>query len=801
MIVMSESLVDRYLKAATRDMVQNNRTDVRCPCRKCKLKCVADPYSRRFKEHLLMRGFMDGYTRWLLPDDDDNDEGGEDDEGEAEEPPAHDGHHGEDDYGEAEEPGSHDHEQHEDDQTDTQTTLASVVCDPHVKELLLRKTTNAKFEQLEIDSNTPLYTGCGGSEESRLKVTLGVLQMKAKYNWSDESTDACLEFWKKHLPEEGNTCPSSVAEAKKVVCPLDLPHIKYHACINDCIIYRNENNLRITCPVCDAARFKKGTKKAPRKVVWYFPLTPRLQRYFADPKEAKLMRWHAERKKAVLDDRERSENVVLTHPSDATQWKALDCAFPTFGADARNIRLGVSTDGLNPFSNQSSTHSTWPVFVWIYNLPPWLCMKRKYIHMSMLIQGPKQPGNDINLYLQLLKEELGTLWEERGANTWDAVEGVYFPMRAALITTVQDYLGYGYIACQVCHGHNACVRCMDDTTFLQLDRDPGSSKTVYMGHRRWLKQSDAWRKRPDLFDGKTEPRDPPIKRTGKEIHTLLRNWKECPKPGKKQKATAPLLKIWKAKSVFFELPYFETLTVPHCLDVMHITKNVCESLLGTLFNMPEKTKDGPKARSDLKKLDIRGELHYRGDDDDEEEEEEDDQEETEGRRGKKRKNKDYYCPPSSFTLEKAELDQVFNCLLGVKLPIGYSGKISRYLDPQKQRFSGMKSHDCHVMLTQILAVAIRGVMDKHVRDTLIDLCNFFDDLSKKSISLKKILRMKEEIATILCELEIYFPPAFFDVMVHLLIHIMDDVTSARAGIPTQHDALRKDERGHQIIRS
>ena len=45
--------------------------------------------------------------------------------------------------------------------------------------------------------------------------------------------------------------------------------------------------------------------------------------------------------------------------------------------------------------------------------------------------------------------------------------------------------------------------------------------------------------------------------------------------------------------------------VPHSLDVMHITKNVCESVLGTLLNMPERTKDGPKARADLKSMGIR----------------------------------------------------------------------------------------------------------------------------------------------------------------------------------------------------
>ena len=67
-------------------------------------------------------------------------------------------------------------------------------------------------------------------------------------------------------------------------------------------------------------------------------------------------------------------------------------------------------------------------------------MKSKYIHMSMLIQGTKQPGNNIKLYLGLLQEELDTLWKTRG-KTWDASKGEYFYMRVALITTVHDYLG------------------------------------------------------------------------------------------------------------------------------------------------------------------------------------------------------------------------------------------------------------------------------------------------------------------------------------------------------------------------
>ena len=93
-----------------------------------------------------------------------------------------------------------DHEsQEEDDDTDKHTPLTSVVRDPHVQELLMKMMTNdrgasrekSKLAQLEADSNTLLFDG---SEESRLKVSLEVLEMKAKYKWSDASANACLQF-------------------------------------------------------------------------------------------------------------------------------------------------------------------------------------------------------------------------------------------------------------------------------------------------------------------------------------------------------------------------------------------------------------------------------------------------------------------------------------------------------------------------------------------------------------------------------------------------------------------------------
>ncbi|KAK1618853.1 hypothetical protein QYE76_024370 [Lolium multiflorum] len=775
---MSSARISRYKIDAKEDMIRNNRRQIRCPCRSCKLERWINPDSGQLEEHLLRRGFMQDNQARPAPSNGAHEDHVERDDYHHEE----DYHHADGDYHHEEEVGGEDHheeedaggEHHHDEEEDSGATpLISALRDSHVQDLLLQETSNdrvaarerAKLSQMEKDGMTPIFPGCR-PQDTRLHVTLDYLQMKTQNKWTDSSFSKNLKFWHDRLPE-GNTLPSSTEEAKKVVCPLDLPHEKYHACINDCVIYRCEYKDRTTCPVCGHGRYKVGNKKVPRKVVWYFPITPRLQRYFVDPKEAKLMQWHAERQKPEEDP---EMGYMLTHPSDAGQWQALDIAFPRFGGDARNIRLGMSTDGLNPFGNQSSTHSTWPVFVWPYNLPPWLCTKQRYIHLSILIQGPKQPGVDMHLYLGLLKEELDTLWKTP-PRTWDAYTRTYFDMRAALITTVTDYPGYAYVSAQVGHGFNGCVKCMDDTPHLQLPRDPGSSKTVYPGARRWLRLDHPWRKRGDLFNGKDEPDGPPRPRSGAEIDDLLKNWKECPAPGKKRPKPEPLLGVWKARSVFHDLEYWKVLHTPHSLDVMHITKNVTESLLGTLCNS-EKSKDGPKARYDLKHFGIRKDLQAPDTDDDD-----DDDDQTEGtqRLRKRAKKNAVQLPAACFTTSPEELEQFFRCLLGVKVPHGYSGNISRYLDVAKKRFTGMKSHDCHVLMTQILPVAIRGIMDEHVRDTLFGLCNFFDVITRKSIGVRQLKMLQDEIVVILCELEIYFPPAFCDICVHLLLHVVEDI--------------------------
>jgi hypothetical protein len=103
-------------------------------------------------------------------------------------------------------------------------------------------------------------------------------------------------------------------------------------------------------------------RKVPALVMWYLPVEDRLKRLFLNPKTAELMTWHA--------DRLEKSNGKLRHPFDARQWRTFVSKHKEFRDEKRNIRFTLSTDGMNPFGERSSTHRPCPVLMTIYNLPP-----------------------------------------------------------------------------------------------------------------------------------------------------------------------------------------------------------------------------------------------------------------------------------------------------------------------------------------------------------------------------------------------------------------------------------------------
>ena len=73
--MVSGTMVDRWLRSAVQDMKENNRTEVLCPCRKCKGRVRLDPFKGgKFKAHLLMHGFMHGHTWWISEDEEEEED-------------------------------------------------------------------------------------------------------------------------------------------------------------------------------------------------------------------------------------------------------------------------------------------------------------------------------------------------------------------------------------------------------------------------------------------------------------------------------------------------------------------------------------------------------------------------------------------------------------------------------------------------------------------------------------------------------------------------------------------------------
>ena len=88
---------------------------------------------------------------------------------------------------------------------------------------------------------------------------------------------------------------------------------------------------------------------------------------------------------------------------------------------------------------------------------------------------------------------------------------------------------------------------------------------------------------------------------------------------------------------------------------------------------------------------------------------------------------------------------------------------------------GLKSHDCHILMQQLLPVAIRDILPKKVRQAVTRLCFFFNAICSKVIDPEKLDEYENEAAIILCQLEMYFPSSFFDIMVHLIVHLVREI--------------------------
>jgi hypothetical protein len=112
----------------------------------------------------------------------------------------------------------------------------------------------------------------------------------------------------------------------------------------------------------------------------------------------------------------------------------------------------------------------------------------------------------------------------------------------------------------------------------------------------------------------------------------------------------------------------------------------------------------------------------------------------EGLRSEKRGNGQHYLRPTSYTLSKEEKESMLDCLNSMKVPSGYSSNIQGRIN-MKEKFTNLKSHDCHVPMAQLLSVALRGILSENVRLTIVKLCSFLNEISQKAIDPNKLIKL------------------------------------------------------------
>ncbi|GJW77651.1 putative reverse transcriptase domain-containing protein [Tanacetum coccineum] len=249
----------------------------------------------------------------------------------------------------------------------------------------------AKFQELLLDAEKPLYKGC--PDFTKLSVIVKLFNSKGKYGASDKFFTELLGLLKKMLPT-GNEMVEKTYQAKKLMRMMGSGYKKIHVCSNNYILYWKDNKELTVCPTCGISRWK------------------------VDNKTHKVY-----------------ENI------SAKAWRTIDEKFPEIAKDPRNLRLGISADGVDVNSG-TRHHSVWPVLSVIYNLPPWLCV-----------------------------------------DTHDASTKENFNLRAVVLWMINDYPALGTLCGCPYSGFKGYVVCGKDTHYVRLS---ASSKQSYAGHRQYL---------------------------------------------------------------------------------------------------------------------------------------------------------------------------------------------------------------------------------------------------------------------------------------------------------------------------
>ena len=82
------------------------------------------------------------------------------------------------------------------------------------------------------------------------------------------------------------------------------------------------------------------------------------------------------------------------------------------------------------------------------------------------------------------------------------------------------------------------------------------------------------------------------------------------------------------------------------------------------------------------------------------------------------------------------------CLRGLKVPTGFSSNIRSLVSLKDMMLTDYNSHDCHVMITDFLVIAIRAVKPVFLKMVITRMCYFFNVISQKVVDCVELARLQ-----------------------------------------------------------
>jgi hypothetical protein len=225
---------------------------------------------------------------------------------------------------------------------------------------------------------------------------------------------------------------------------------KYDCCIESCMAYTGRYEADSQCRFCKTSR--SNADGHPRRQFTYLPIIPRLVAMYRNCNLAEELRYRHNYK-----HRKGTVNDIF----DGRHYRRLRKRFVKvdgheyshrYFEDAREIALGVSTDGYAPFNRRKKT--CWPIIIFLYNLPPEIRFLMKHVLCAGVIPGPNKP-KDFDSFLWPLIEELKKL--AVGERAFDAVTEQVFLIRAHLIAIFGDIPAISMV--MKFKGHNGKCPC------------------------------------------------------------------------------------------------------------------------------------------------------------------------------------------------------------------------------------------------------------------------------------------------------------------------------------------------------